>query len=391
MNVRLTWLDSPSYGDFDTMLARLRELGVRYVRDGLCAGCSYNIDRLNRLSAAGIKAHIIAGTLNGGTVEMNTILSAIRNRVRGAVVSVGGPNEPDHAGDPGWLEKTRTFQRELWQAVKGDPALAGLQVLGPALVGHAARVELGDLSAYLDKGNMHPYPGGNPPLWDLDYEKSYTAHVSGAKPLVATEAGYHSELNTTDGHPPTSERAIGYYTPRLALEGFRQGLDRTYIHQLADPWSPAEAQARGISVRENTFGLLRSDLSRKPGFFGLRNLLRAVGGGSAPVADPGALRYGLEGAGPDVHQLLLRSADGSYSLVLWREVKVWDREARQDLYPSADRLDVVLGEPMFIAQRFDPVRSDLEQERWVEPRRMSVEVGGGPVVVRLVPATGTAP
>ena len=41
----------------------------------------------------------------------------------------------------------------------------------------------------------------------------------------------------------------------------------------------------------------------------------AVNGDSAPVPTPGALRYGLEGAGPDVRQLLLRSSDGDFSLV----------------------------------------------------------------------------
>ena len=85
---------------------------------------------------------------------------------------------------------------------------------------------------------------------------------------------------------------------------------------------------------ENSFGLLRWDLSRKPGFLGLRNLLDAVDGDSAPVPSPGGLRYGLEGAGPDVRQLLLRSADGDFSLVVWREVSVWDRFARRDIDPG---------------------------------------------------------
>ena len=67
--------------------------------------------------------------------------------------------------------------------------------------------------------------------------------MSGGKPLVATEIGYHSDLVTTSGHHPTSERAIGYYTPRTALEGFRNGVERSYIYQLLDPWSPAEADA----------------------------------------------------------------------------------------------------------------------------------------------------
>src|SRR5256885_2468928 len=54
VNVRLAWIDT-SYGNFSVIESRLRELGVRYLRDGLCATCEYQIDRLNRLAAVGIK------------------------------------------------------------------------------------------------------------------------------------------------------------------------------------------------------------------------------------------------------------------------------------------------------------------------------------------------
>ena len=47
----------------------------------------------------------------------------------------------------------------------------------------------------------------------------------------------------------------------------------------------------------------------------------------------GGLRIALEGAGTDVRRLLLRSADGSYALALWRDVSVWDRTAQRDLRP----------------------------------------------------------
>ena len=169
------------------------------------------------------------------------------------------------------------------------------------------------------------------------------------------------------------------------LEGFRQGLARTYLFQLADQWTPAQAQAWGIAGPSNAFGLLRWDLSRKPAFVALRNLMRAADTGSAPVASPGGLRYGLEGAGPDVRQMLLRSADGSYALVLWRQVSVWDRDALKDLHPAPQRVDVVLGQPIALARRFDPVDSDSERRRWTEPRRIPVDLAGAPVVLRLTP------
>jgi hypothetical protein len=103
------------------------------------------------------------------------------------------------------------------------------------------------------------------------------------------------------------------------------------------------------------------------------------------VASPSGLHLGLDGAGPDVRQLLLRSADGSYALVLWRGVSVWDPANRADLYPAADHIDVVLGDRIALARRFDPVASDAEQQRWEDPSRIPVDVAGAPVVLRLNP------
>ena len=96
-------------------------------------------------------------------------------------------------------------------------ALAALPVIGPSPVRPESRIALGDLSARLDRGNLHPYPGGGPPLANLPEEKQLAAEVSAQ---VITEVGYHSALSSTDPHPPASEEAIAQYTPRLFLEAF---------------------------------------------------------------------------------------------------------------------------------------------------------------------------
>jgi hypothetical protein len=45
----------------------------------------------------------------------------------------------------------------------------------------------------------------------------------------------------------------------------------------------------------------------------------------------------------------------------------------------------VLGDAIALARRFDPVTSDAEQQRWTDPKRIPIELGGAPVVVRLNP------
>jgi hypothetical protein len=387
VNVFLAWNDT-AYGNYATVESRLRELGVRYLRDGLCPTCPYHVAALNRLAADGIKADIIVGTLSGGDAQMNATLAGIRNKIRDAVISVEAPNEPNLVGDSQWVAHARTYQQKLYAAVKGDSVLAHLPVLGPAVGWPAVAGQLGDISAWVDRGNFHPYPGGATPYYNIDTERAQNAIATGSKPLVASESGYHTDLATTGGNLPVSERAKAMYTPRLSLEGFRGGIERTYFFQLADPWP--DATMPGVPLAENRFGLLRSDLSRKPAFYALRNLLAQTDGDSAPVASPGGLHLQLDGGGPDVRQLLLRSADGSYALVLWRGVSVWDWANRVDLYPAADHMDVVLGDRIALAQRFDPVASDAEQQRWASPSRIPVAVGGSPVVLRLNPP-GVAP
>jgi hypothetical protein len=382
--VRLTYIDT-SYGDFNTIHARLRELGVRYVNDSICPTCEYQVTRLNALADGGIHSTLGVGSLQGGAASIASDLRGLRDRVPRSVVSIAGVNEPDISGDPNWIAKTRAFQIELYRQVEADPFLARLPVIGPSLVHRESRAALGDLSAHLDRGNIHPYSGGLPPVRNLAEERQLMESVSGLKPLVTTEVGYHTDLAFTGPHRPASERAVATYTPRIALESFRFGVERTYVYTLADLWSPEKARAVGYSAVENSFGLLRWDLSPKPSFIALRNLLRVVDGDSAAVASPGGLRLALEGAGADVRRLLLRSADGSYALVLWRDVSVWDRDAKRDLSPTPDHVEVVMGEEIGLAQRFDPVASDVAREGWILPRRIPVDLTGDPVVLRLSP------
>ena len=265
--------------------------------------------------------------------ELQANLNKIRERLRGAVVSIEAPNEPDQQGVSEWIARTRVFQRELWSRVKGDPALAHLRVVGPAVVHPAQSPALGDLSAALDQGNMHPYSGGGTPL--------HTSWRSACAPWpfqVPSRRGHRGGLPLRSHHHqwplPASERAIATYTRawRSKASG-RRGCD---VHlRMAEPMAAGWAASQRPAL-ENSFGLLRGDLTPKALVLALRNLMRVVHAGSAPVAAPGVAALGLEGAPPDLRQLLLRSADGSFSLVLWREVSVWDRIARRDLAPAAD-------------------------------------------------------
>ncbi len=389
VNVRLAWIDT-SYGEYDILQSRLRELGARHVHDGLCPDCPYQVNMIKRLAADGIQSELGVGDLRGGSTQMQAALASIKGPLHGAVDAVAAPNEPDLEPVSDWVGKTRAFEAELYDRVKSDPVLAPLDVVGPSLVRRESRAQLGNLSGSLDYGNLHPYPGGMMPLANFDDERTIMSAVSGSKPLVITEVGYHADTTTDDPHRGVSESVNASYSPRILLEAFRDGIKRTYFYQFADAFTEAQRASKGISKAENSFGLLRNDLTPRPSFIALRNLLRAVDGDSAPVASPGGLKIGVEGAPSDMRQQLLRSADGTYSLILWRQVSLWDRTNKRPLTATPDRVDVVTGQPLSLAQRFDPSNTDSETGRWANPRRISLDVAGAPVVLRLTPAGVTA-
>jgi hypothetical protein len=216
-------------------------------------------------------------------------------------------------------------------------------------------------------------------------ERQMMSAVSGSKPLVATEVGYHTDMSETGPHRPASEQAISIYTPRLVLEAFRSGLERTHIFQLADLWSDAEAAQYSYPKWQNSFGLLRWDLTPKLSFLALRNLMRVVSASSAAVSAPGSLRYAVAGAGSDVRSMLLRSADGSFRLAIWRDVSVWNRDTYQNVVPEPDHVDVLMGEPVSQVQRFDPTSSDTANYTWIYPRSIPLDLRGRVVVLSLTP------
>jgi hypothetical protein len=229
----------------------------------------------------------------------------------------------------------------------------------------------------MDFGNMHPYPGGHPPERNLAGELEAARAISGRRPVVATETGYHDALASPDGHRPVSEQAAAIYLPRLFLSYFRAGVRRTFAYELLDERAdPARADLQA------NFGLLNEDLSPKPSFATLRNLiavLRPAGDRSedtpptVTVSDPG------------VERLLLDRGDGHFALVLWQSAPVWDPVTRTDVLGPDRRVTVELSRPVGSATLVRPCRSPEPDRRLDRPRELEVGVPADPLIVLLDP------
>ena len=97
--------------------------------------------------------------------------------------------------------------------------------------------------------------------------------ISRWSPRPAREAGHYNRdwlsnrPNMTQGIP---EDVAGKYVPRVFLEQWQRGIQRTYLYELID-------LPTGHAVGDSMFGLLRSDFSAKPAYTALTNLLHLLG------------------------------------------------------------------------------------------------------------------
>ncbi len=354
---------TPYSTDFEGVKRRLIELRIRHVRDGF----TNHILDLGRL---GIKTCVVAEPEMGTVEQIRDRIKAINAQIP-AIDAVEGPSEPDIQ----WINRAKSyngksatkgpeelvagvtsFQKDLYTAIKGEPATAGLKVIGPALgrtydtVSSKNPFDNDSLMDFVDWGNFHPYPNGNPyatayaydsiekyyhqgnmPSVNIDeFPHAFTTYQPpfGQRLMVATETGYST---FKDG---ASETAQAKYTPRLFCEYFRKGIARTYLNELVDQFMDTN---RGN--RDANFGLLRNDLSPKPAYNALRGIMRLLDDSdSKPGFRPANLELAIEARPFEeyrrtqfVHHLLLQKSDGEFYLLIWHEI------ANEDISKSPHR------------------------------------------------------
>ena len=398
VNTHWGFADTPYGSQYNAVKQKLVELGIRHVRD---SGSSADvIAKMKELARLGIKTNYIINPKDGVAPNSSYWVNApsykindfVKNKVGTNVIdAVEILNEIDifynlnggyywHPGDKQklnnepnspfyWLSYARSVTKDTWTALKSDRATAKVKVIGPSLgitYDYSKKSPLGDLSRYVDWGNFHPYPnGGNPfsvpfsyntiekyywqgnfPSVNLD-EHPYAFDIYkppfGSKPMVATETGY----NTGKASKSISERMHGKYMPRLFLEYFRKGVLRTCSYDFVNDWNDPNNP-------EANYGLLRNDLSPKPAYTALKNLIRVLKDPGSSFT-PGKLNYGLNVNPPTgydrtqyVHHLLLQKRDGTFYLVLWHEISNGDITSTpaREIAPPAMPIKLTLKTPI---------------------------------------------
>jgi hypothetical protein len=379
VNVHMSYMDTP-YRDVAAVRDALRDLRVHHVRDGLRPDMEDQYRSLSALAAEGVAVNLILGDPQGrfGTAEQ--LVETLKTRLPGVAASVEGPNEYDGSGDPAWPEALHAYQKHLYETVKDDPTLSQLPVLGPSLIDNSAWSRVGDLSDALEYGNLHPYPGGEPlrPA-DLERQLDLVRSGSGSDPVIVTETGYHNAVNAPvpPAQPAVSEQAAAIYVPRLLLEHFRVGIERTFLYELID-----EHHEPSLTDQEQHFGLVRHDLSRKPAFTAVRNLLSLLED-PGPSFAPGSLEFSLK-AGQPVQQLLLQKRDGRFYLAVWRsDAAAWSKAAKVDLEAPPAAVSVRFGRPADWVRVHSPVESPRAVGTHQGVDTLQLELGAEPLVLEI--------
>ena len=330
---------------------------------------------------------MILGEPSNGLSGLDGLLADVETELSSATEAVEGPNEWSTSGDSEWKSHLIAYQEHLYEGVKENPSLAHLPVIGPSIV-HGDQDELGDISAFLDYGNIHSYPEANPPEYRMGVNVTRAELNSGSKPIMATETGYTNALNWTPVGPgenkPISEEGAAVYMPRLFFEYFIRHLVRTFSYELVEARPDPE-----LKDRERHFGLLRNDLSRKPAFVALRNTIEILED-PGPAFKPGSLSYSLSGEGATLHTALLQKRDGTFFLALWRLQSVWDPDKKEALDAPGDPVTVKVEPGLRSHAVYMPTLSSKPISSTVQPTEsVTVDVGPEVVILALDPASST--
>ncbi|HEX4182664.1 MAG TPA: hypothetical protein VHY34_05355 [Caulobacteraceae bacterium] len=378
VNTHVSYHDS-QYDDPTAVIAALKHVGLKYVRDVAINSRAPNAGHYGALAAAGVSFCMFWGVRRTMADAIEQI-GALEAAYPGAVHALEGPNEikPSfaYAGATG-NDAARKFMADMRAAAGADARLRRKPLV--------SFTSYTPVATDCDFANDHPYPkaGRQPgePLRATQQRYVGPGGVMPGKPMVFTEFGYH----TLVGKPTRSGAWQGVDLERQAVliinalfDCAAAGIARTYIYQLMDGY----ADAGRAPNQEAHFGLFRFDGSPKPAATALKTLfaLLADDGPRARDFTPSRLAMRVTVQAP-VSRLALRDSSGRNYLALWNESQIWNKDmiAPQEVAPVT--ASVTLERPAAMSL-FDIIDSRRDQ-RLGTVASANVEVGAHPILLRI--------
>ena len=343
----------------------LGDLGVRYIRD--IAYSEPWRTRTDIYKDYGIRMLVGVERLGEEPLNPATIpaqLDVIKSWGE-MIMGISGVNEYDNPVyysceetencDPSWSEESWPptyveFQKKVYDRVKADPELNSL----PVVLGPMARLdnidEFGNLGAFCDKGNDHSYPGalGKPSqeggrgpkmsLRSMDEVVYRVQQVCPDKKLWITETGYEESTNGENRNIAlVTRKAKAKYLPRIYTNYYLQGqIEKTFLYQLLEP----------IKTLPTRYGIIDTNLQPTPAYYSIKNMIsllqeaewnKSRQSWKYPDFKTDSLNYSLEGNTTDIKHILLQKSDGTFYLLIWQEVYVYDNQTGEEIV-NRDRI-----------------------------------------------------
>lgn len=346
VNVHFAQAGTPYVTSFPLVKSKLIELGITHLRDG---AVDWNGGFSDQDQAALFRELGTAGVHVAFIFDADVSREFVQGfpaRVAPAFEAYEFPNESNSAPGNAWVQTLRSWAPTFQAYVRGTAATARWPIIGPSLtIGDDPFGALGDLSPYMDFGNMHAYYSSRSPATEgwggggkaacnvmrygsTAYDLCNARRVSGARPVMSTETGWGSDPAAGD---QVNEAVQAKYLARALLLHFAGGITRTYIYQLVDSGDDGF----------NAYGLLTGRGAEKPAFREIKALIATMRD-AGTVAVPAALAFSVTGDTSDVRSLALQKSDGSYRLVLWIEQPGFDPLTKKPIAVAAKSVTLKL-------------------------------------------------
>ena len=387
INLHPSFAGTP-YTNVPLMTQRLQELGVTHARTKVPTSPAL-AETIKSLNAKGIKFNFTIGKPDDGSAETTKRLNTL-STFNGATESVEGVNEWNiirgqdigvPSSRPNWAPEARAYQTQIYNFIKNnpDPEIRKIRVLSSSISGKEDYEEQGDYSAISDAASLHLYVNGNVPSTGIDEVLQKAQITNPGQPAVFSESGYHSAFNSTQGGKATPDDVSATYGPRLLMEHYTRGTERVYIYELFDQNPNPE-----LDEREDNFGIVRNDGTPKPVFNSLSNMMATLKDTNTQFT-PKPLSYSLNGSTSGVKQQLVQKSNGRYDLILWRDAKIWDSNAKTYVNVATQDVTINLANNAQVST-FVPAASRMAKNSYASTSSVNVSLGADLTIVEIDPS-----
>jgi hypothetical protein len=375
-----------TYGSVAETESALAYLGINQVRDGLFP--TNFLPEYEALAAAGVKFDFVlpvywspSGPHFPGVVDLSGFISeldTLATTYPGSIIAVEGPNEvnlqpAEFDGGSAPINQDE-LQQALFAAFGADPNLKNVPVYNLTIGSGTASdfTPYGNLSAYANYGNAHPYlPADSTPLSALEYLLPIQAGIdTSGLPVVITETGYDTDLSDGNTYSNADQTVQAKLLLDTLMDAYVQRVQKTFLYELFDESGSG-------------WGLFTATGAPKLAATAIHNL-------TTVLADPnpgtgftsGTLNYGVS-LPSNANQLLLEKSNGTFDLVLWAEAQIWNEAAKTEITAKSEKVTIHFAAAQNVSV-YDPMVGTSPIATYNDVTSTAVSVTDHPIIVQIV-------